>query len=773
MVGVDLAKRWSLETYFRSQVLTHLRRKLHHRNASKAAIDAIRHIQIRTDQRRSVVQVLLPNPGSIDPEDLQPLTSLGDDPLAYEILKELPKPLNGMGIEARLGRNDFEPKYRPKPVLVVPVGRSAKKIGRLLVQTDGQPRFLINPQWPSRMFEIVEARNIEHLMKLDPKDFSLVVSIVGDDLDEPRLGKERDALRFLIERQKSLTPVLFAPALPLDRPSRHLHRAHRDELLDLAGHHLLLDTSAVRSPMWFGNRSQSMNRRTADLITQTCLILLSSHDTLSRVRKAAERPSTCLSVWAVSQDIDPQQVPSEAVNLGGTQRRIAQRVDLRADRNLTPEIFDSSFDLNDRTVSDQRRGQFEPISGTYEISTSELNGDDFSAVVSAALDKALTPVASAEISIDDFEIRQRQNVDLRFPEMSAFVRLRGDTEVLITAEAPSLSTILAYEQEGISVIRYTDTDALRRLLRISRGLPFTRNNPELSWRTRLPREIRPFAQLRGHLPIFSKPWDANDIRVEMNFWQEWKGRFPSNPLIASSRIVLPGEDRRDRRRGLFVSVPRDSVREAIEASVAGASEINEESSLIDTAYRSKPRVYARPETDGGLAGIHRWVIRAGQRPIVPRILPPGLAAHEGWIVFDGDHYAAAVVASDVFDLWLRGHANPTNSAIYRQSNERVWNAFPWAESFIRIARDDALVMRDNSSEFRQVADQLSLPSVELDDLSFTEGELERQLDPAIRFELGQAYLRLFGFKPTYSEAQALTYLRSAANFEPRDPERWA
>lgn len=91
--------------------------------------------------------------------------------------------------------------------------------------------------------------------------------------------------------------------------------------------------------------------------------------------------------------------------------------------------------------------------------------------------------------------------------------------------------------------------------------------------------------------------------------------------------------------------------------------------MFDDTYERKP--------------IGRWIFRSGRLPVVPRSLPLDCTVGEGWIAFDGDQYAAVVVASHVFALWLRIHGGMGNGPSHMRWTDQVLDAFPWPDgSFV-------------------------------------------------------------------------------------------
>lgn len=733
-LGKRPAERWVIEAYFRSQVLTLLRRKMQWSNASPSAIEALRHIQVDTYPKLKTIRFVLPSQGEWNPEDMEPFLRLGDDRYAQELLAEIPSPARFFRLESQFGAGSLKAHYRPLPILVTAIGRGGERHFQDLQLGGGKARFLSDLNWPTRMFEFAKIRDLlSDAYPIGLKDFSFVAVIVDDDVKSDRFRSQIRQLQKILYKKVSI-PLLIVPVLPRHRPSTLLRPERQANIFD-EREPLILDTTVLRSPGRRRTKGVSPNTPFLDYMTKACILLLTSPETLSRFLSVSSsgKEWRCLRVSQIDGvHYHARFVPSEAVSFRMQPADIAERAFLRDEGGL-------------------QREKRPAASALYELTAEKMRRDDFVDLAEAALNDAISTAGTSQIEFRFEEQTSYWPIEMEFPEMAATVKIvladGQERRVMITAEAPSLKAVRTLEQDDIYLVRYTDRATLKRLIAIT---------AQFAPRRPLPQEL---AALRPNLgrslpAVFRRAERADGIVVPLVGWQRWQEEFPHHPLAIRGRKVVPTGIRASNHGNLLVFVSNRDIAN-FEAAVSGDTGLKElrrsqvpimglSRILDDDSFRLTGQ------------GIDQWAIRNNRRPIVPRRLPPDHTVPEGWVVLNGDWYAAAVVASDIFEIWVKGHIASGDAIGTAGTHLKVYNSFPWPIDF---STEGFVTCRNPSPYFTELARELHLRDLGAEYAEPSASELRQEIDLSHRFELGQSLLASYGLERDSSEAEILYRLK--------------
>ncbi|WP_179039750.1 hypothetical protein [Rhizobium leguminosarum] len=721
---VDHAEAWATETYFRDQVLSHLRRKLIARNASPIALEAVRHIQVLRERGENKLIVTMPGSFELDPSDVGPLLALGDDREALSLASELPGDLGALSLRGRLADGKLVSHYRPKPILLIPFGKTAGRICAMIMEEGGVPRFLVDANWPRRLFEQAHSAVVNFPGR---EQYSLAVAVVDDDM----VGHgviEFDILQSIIRGHGDI-PLLVAPTLPDRGPSRSLTVERQFPIFEHDLRHMLLDTSAARTSLYVGNRSTTIARRTSLLIEQACLLMLQRPDYVDRFARAVRgERDLCLTLSFQKDDdgfLADRFFPTEAASRNS--KSFSVRAPMRLGENK----------------SRQRLAR----KGVYELASARLRSEGISDLAVAVIGDVLR---QRNINPDDL-IKSERHVEipglgLKFPDLTAGieVEIAPDARLLVLAESPTLETLVVAENHGYHAVRYTDTSTLRRLL-------FDEARP--GWRWTIPDDIVPVASRLDleTTSVFSRPSQNPGFLVPAKDWSEWLNAFPTHPLATRARAIIPTVASGRKAGGLLVALNHRDVANAArlggdawDALYAYGSPLNPPHYGIN--HLSLSESVEEPN-------VERWAFRLTSPSIVPRLLPTNCAVGDGWFVFDGDIFSAAVVASKVFSAWIRANAPQVNGPA-RQA-DRLLNSFPWPDNF-NTTTQNAIVCISPTTELEAACAALELPVLAPDFVEPSNRSAERYIGSTYGDQLTSAVLGLYGIRDTSSEIEAIT-----------------
>lgn len=725
---IDHANAWVTETYFRGQILSHLRRKLLARNASPAALEAVRHIQVLREVRENSLIVTMPGSVELDPSDVAPLLSLGDDREALSLVSELPEGLSALSLRGRSTDGKLVSRYRPKPVLLVPFGKSAERICAMIMEGGGVSRFVVDANWPRRLFEYAHSYVIDSPSR---DKYSLAVIVIDHDMVGHRIV-ELNVLQSIIRAHGDI-PLLVAPTLPNRNPARSLTIEGQFSIFERNVRHMLLDTSAARTPLYAKNRAITLTRRTSLLIEQACLLMLTRPDQVDRFRRAmrGER-DLCLTLSFREDDTEFKTdnfLPTEAA-FQRSSRALSARTSIR--------------------FGDNRSRQRSVRTGVYELTTARLRSDGISDLAIAAIGDILR---QRDISPDDLIKSEKQielsGVDLKFPELTALIEvdIAPGVRLLVLAESPTLEALKMAARHGYHAVRYTDTSTLRRLLF---------DEPVRGWRWNLPDDIVPVSPRLDFetTSVFSRPSQKPGFLVLAQDWSEWVNAFPRHPLASRAKAIIPTVGSGKKPDGLLFALNYRDVANAARRGGDAWEALQMYGSPMNPKYGVNHLFLSENVEE---PKVERWAFRMTSPSIVPYRLPKNCTVGDGWFVFDGDIYAAALVASKVFSAWIRANVPQVNISqinwLARQS-DRILNSLPWPDNF-RIAMQNAIVCISPTRELEEACAALEFPVLSPDLVVPPNRSAGQHMWSISDDQLTSAVLGAYGIRNTSSEIEAI------------------
>ncbi|XAZ19547.1 hypothetical protein LVY75_05155 (plasmid) [Sinorhizobium sp. B11] len=730
------AESWALGTYFRGQIQTHLRRKLVQRNASVMALEALRYIRVAKSESDTIVEVSLPGSQEFNPEDIAPILRLGDDREAINLLAELSQILGRLALRGRIEDGTLVAQYRPKPIAVIAIGRLSEQVGRTLMEDAGRPHFILDTNWPSRLFVRTTIADLE---ASEPDSFSLAVVILDDDLTG-RDQFEFEQVSALIDRLG--LPMLITPTLPKHAPSALLSLSNERGIFGKRIRALCLDTSAVRSPFYLADRSTSLTRRTALQLVQACLLLLSGPNSLQRFYRELDRKGrSCLTVTYLGNGADRHTVPSEAVE-ASDEPKLTVRGSIRS------------------AVSPSTKRQPTPT-GIYEIWASHLREEGIDDLAMGVVSRALSELKMKEVQwfIGDSDFPAALE-SMEFPHLKTLVDLEIGLRLLVTAESPSLKTLLRMAEAGVQAVRYSDIGTIKRCI-----LAAVRGRPEVA----IPSDMLPLGVPQRfswqQSTVFLRAVQSPGLVIDRSAWNDWAEKFPDHPLAARAKTIMPTGVKGDREIRPAVALSTIDVHTAL-------LEGGEAFELLRERRETRPEHMGINRLmfmdDPVTSGVFRWVFRAGRFPIGLRRLPKEITVGEGWIVFDGDQYAAAMVASRMFETWTKAHTSDFSPSNTRKTDWAM-NAFPWPAGFKQID-GNAMICTDPTPRFQEVCSSLRFIDLTLDYRDLSPGERMNEAEAQYGSELNLAALSMYDFPAQSSDLHLLGRL-VALNHENEMPTR--
>lgn len=742
-LGVEMADRWAVETYLRGQVQTQLRRRMSDNNASLAMWERVRDLRVvHNQQGRSIRITLNQTEAELPKNDLHSFLSLNDDETLLAFLGELPGRLADLRIELGPVRPKDSLAYVPKPILIVPIGRRTLRLVSSLKRASQNDRFSVNSSWPRQLFHIAESDDLGSLSEPDLTRYSLIVAIVDEQEPYARQEQALDRLlAFSVEQDGGA--VLVAPMLPQDGPSPWFGDTQRLLPFDTASRMLVLDTSFVRSPLWYGDRGQSLQRRVIDHALKSALALVSEKGTLERMISAgSRRPGTLLVLRRASGDPGHSESRwrylSEAVSDGVSYSEPGQGVDLI-------------------DVEAKSRGNRVDTSGLYQLSLLDGSDRNFTELALAAVEKSLRRRSSTRFADSPAFLRKRYGLER--PDLATVIPIHdgGVTAMplLVTSEAPSLAALLAAHRDGLQMVRYTDEKSLKALLVENSGRP---------WQGRIPDEFIPLKRTGApsREGLFHTAFQPNAYIVSHELWDDWRLHFPNHPM-AEEGLEIVSTGRAGAAQQSQVALPKSLFDDPRSFESPGSDELKK---VLGRPYRRLSEdavaLLDQPASTKG-PNIHRWVFKDSRLPVVPRRLPEGMTVQRGWVVFDGDVYSAAVIASDLFGIWVRGHSRSSPRSWFSMHFEGELNIFPWPENFSIDKETNCVRCVSPTLELSELTNELSLPDLPLAPSNASTLQLSNEIDPDLRWRLARALLECYESPELLSEVEVLALLRERAN----------
>lgn len=480
--------------------------------------------------------------------------------------------------------------------------------------------------------------------------FDAFVWLAGNDaLTDDRASRIHELLR----DRDSQKPFLIAPAPPADGPSFLIER--RNVVGAVLGQaDAIIDTTLARSPFWTGQARRSIDRRMADIVTTISVLAAASRD----VRKDLTKRRGSKKEYAVSLSMGDRWFRHGA----GSELNVTGLRVLESDRR---SISRHGFEIASKR------------SGAVQNAAVEINPlwTDFERFGEAAF---LEAVGQDESWFDRSlitDVPKRLQLSLDAPNLSVALKDRdGRPSMVITAEAPSLSTIREGYKSNLAVIRYTDTATIRTVALHEKfhGLPSEMRLGKLS---RLPEN-------QG---LVTRGLDARDVlRVQESEWLEIRA-YGSYRLQSQARMYRPSAEELDDSRE--IAIPIVAVWDEIRSGDAFALELLKRfPERLQRGERGGKRpsdleaAWTMPSGD-----VQRWVIEDGRVPVELSQLQPGEVPAQRLFFIDGDEAVPCFVLSRLFAVWAKSLLPASTSWASRFQVSRTFDAFPFPLCF-RIER---------------------------------------------------------------------------------------
>lgn len=494
-------------------------------------------------------------------------------------------------------------------------------------------------------------RVVETIDRDTPLDaFAIVVWLAGNEaLNDDRADSILAAIRSL----KPHIPFLIAPAPPADGPSALLKgRGDPDELLRRCN--AIIDTTLARSPFWAGQPRRSVDRRMADIVvTVSAVAALDSklREALRAVR--GSKQPRALSFLGGHGKFNVEQATASELNAAGLARHQNGSRHTRI-----------AFELRERSSTRVQKAflDLQPLRPNFE---------QFS---EAAVFEALNPGGGwAGALSGSHEIPASILRTLDDPDLAVAVHApdRPNRSVVVTAEAPYLRTLREAQREGTAVVRYTDIDSLRVLMKHHRREP-------------LPREIRlptlhRYPRNRG---LATRGVDTRDVfRLPEMRWTQMLGGYPASELEGQARRYLAAIDIRG--ADPEIALPGPAVWNAANAGDPLAKEL-----MSRFADPRSDRAISGKRTGDLVAawsqpapGARRWVLEDGRIPVEVTVLEPNSVPAQRLFFIDGDGAVPAFLLSRLFEVWARALLPSSTSWASRFQVSKTFDAFPFPWGF--------------------------------------------------------------------------------------------
>ncbi len=677
--GREEADRWEADGFVRSYLMLEVRRLLRSAGLDEP-VDAVRAIQVgRTEYGLTsdipfAVLTLLANHGlqaallervaefsATTGLELQGPVPVGGDHFAETLV--IPE-LDDISLR------DEPPQAIASRALVIGSGRTARRLLRNVTWPDwhadwGDGESDYPEQWRGvsnpRREGPVDIDTIDDRQPLPNLDaYSVVIWLVDDKSLSHSWG--RDIIReFVHAEERSLTRPLFvlAPMLPPQQPPRVLGVPSIGA--DVPPFHILLDTTVVRSPFWSGNSRRSIDRRVADLIGAAAQLLAS--DTALRSWLEEDRPRyepLLLSIATGLEDGRGQELLGSEVSSGA----------LESGNGRMKRI--ERFEWIEIPSGRERRFYSR---GVAEVGTLH---SDFRPFAEAVVQEATQNRLFESPMLEEVPTSIRETLD--YPHLSAAWHAEGsDTNCVIAAEAPSLTTLRAAASVGWTVARYSDRDALRQI-----GRPPRLNEPLPLPSDILMPKLNRLGRNRGLAVRGADPRDV--VRIPMEIYDDWRRTCKGAGLTDSVRwyrsaLGQPGDEL---ARPNAVALPVAILREAEMSGDEAAQLLRRYPGL------TLPEHFAHPKRPSDLraswfpptAGARRWMLEDGRLPPRLTLLEDLEIAAQKFFTIDGDASVPLLFSSRLFRVWAGATVTRSPSWSSRISVTKTFETFPLPDEFI-------------------------------------------------------------------------------------------
>lgn len=566
-----------------------------------------------------------------------------------------------------------ESEQQTARVLVVTFGNRARTIGRHI----GSPLWLpagldadfLTPdqdhapaapgggksksQFAAKLMQVLDGTSRGAIKKLK-SSYEVMIALVDDEY----FAKESIAEIQLIVDHPALARAvkLLVPALPEKSPAAFFGRGRSQDVLRGQGFDALLDTAQARSPFWWGSAKRSLDRRIADIVSTVAALCLSD-SVAGRLRSLSRAFQEVLALAVdLAGDLRPHLDPMLA---------LGSEVSW-ADKN-TParEIyFREEAEVVSRNAKSARRALLElrPLGGFEEFAKAVL--DDIGGDIKSA---------DRHFKFSDSPISLKE--PLRYPDASAAFELDAGKRLLLISEAPGIAALKRATALKWHVVRYTDRQAVKSLMRLDSTMA-----------SFLPNEVAldPLVVSERNAAVATRGVDTRDIiRIDTAEFEEWCDSLPSHerhilraemrPLRASgadSSAITPAAVA-IRRRWLTVGrSPDDHTLVAL----ANILRVEPRELLADRPYKRAADLdtcWSAPAE-----GSMRFALSDGElSPLLMRLQPEEVVLQE-FFVLDGDWGVPALFRSRVFGIWAMATLSRSSSWMSRFSIRETFAGFP-------------------------------------------------------------------------------------------------
>jgi len=491
----------------------------------------------------------------------------------------------------------------------------------------------------------------------DMRSYSTVIWVVDDDsfVGEGSHFAHAQLMGAFGLEQKPL--CIVAPLLPTQFPAKLL--ADPSLLDNFPLFDTILDTSFVRSPFWSGNTRRSIDRRVADLISNTAQ-LLSGRSPL-RTWMMEDQPSYQRRLLTIATGIPGGE--ADLVSEISSTRMPQTRGHGRPKRFTWREVPSSG-------------GYGQMLLGAALVRQHNPEFGDFAAAV-VKHKVSSSGYHQLRIGATPASITEA----LRYPTLCAAVNAMSsshDELCVVTAEAPGLPALRAAERVGWSVMRYSDTEALAHFWstgrRTTRQLPADIVLPALN---RLGRN-------RGLAVRGVDPRDI--IRVPAEVVEEWQ--------ISGSSDVL-----RDFRWYRSSIGNQETLRLTDVAAIPALrlldADFDQDVALdllrryqrvgpLPADFRSKRASDLRASWSSPAEGTSRYMLEDGALPARFGSINSDEIAAQKFFTIDGDASVPVLLSSRLFQVWARATVTRSPSWASRFSITRTFETFPLPDLFVIV-----------------------------------------------------------------------------------------
>lgn len=662
-----------------------------------------------------------------------------------ETLQNLPQESAALPSLATAPRSQQRLRPPLPNILVVVADRRAEQIARY-IEPPPEIAFDSKKDWSGKAYRVAKAMDegdfptgSDGLIVITdriPKQtrlehFSLVVVLVGNEsLTEDRAA----SIAGTMHSMNPQIPLLIAPAPPADGPSMLLSRKGGAPTL-LQECSAVIDTTLARSPFWAGRPRRSADRRMADIVVTVSVV--SALQTRLRNRLASIRGSKqpyALSFIGGPGKFDVLHAMASELNAAGLLGH--------ENRSQHEQV---AFELREKG------------SKRFQNAFLELQPlrQDFERFAEAAVIEAIGRDA---YQAERFETNQKVPDPIRrtLDDPSLAVAIHGGRKsgrvIVVSAEAPRITSLREAEENDAAVVRYTDIVSLRTLV--------DRDEPGI-----LPAEIRlpglhRFESNRG---LATRGVDVRDVlRLPEEQWKEMLGNNFESELGGQARQYLAAIDARETEMQIALPIP--AITNALHGGDALAQVLFDRFPELDEQYaRSGKRTgdliaaWSRPAK-----GASRWVIEDGRIPVRLNMLEDDEVPAQRLFFVDGNNAVPFFLLSRIFSVWARALLPRATSWASRFQVSKTFDAFPFPSTFqVRPAEGESPPhlrfgeQGPRQTELLQIASEAAVGLLE--DIASGQGDHEVRRNPLVR-EFDSILLANIKLRPDASDLDILESL---------------